>query len=101
MFDWTFAAKEACLGRDGEGPAMDDDIRDLVNRLFAAVTAMLEDAIEVAVAGQSPRLSPAQLADTGRRLQVVPRDIAVVVEAAAIVANVGANPRQNRRKSRR
>ncbi len=35
---------------------MDDDYRELANRLFATATAMLEDVIEVAVAGQSPRL---------------------------------------------
>ena len=47
---------------------MDDDHRELVQRLFVAATAMLEDAIEVAVAGQSPRLDPSELADHGRRL---------------------------------
>ena len=35
----------------GKGRAMDDDHRDLANRLFATATAMFEDAIEVAVAG--------------------------------------------------
>ena len=37
---------------------MDDDTRELANRLFAMATAMLEDVIEIAVAGQSPRLDP-------------------------------------------
>lgn len=40
---------------------MDDDTRELANRLFAMATAMLEDVIEIAVAGQSPRLDPSQL----------------------------------------
>ena len=35
----------------GEGRTMDDDHRDLANRLFATATALFEDAIEVAVAG--------------------------------------------------
>ena len=35
----------------GEGRAMDDDHRDLANRLFATATALFEDVIEVAVAG--------------------------------------------------
>jgi hypothetical protein len=85
----------------GEGPAMDDDQRKLANRLFAAVTAMLEDAIEVAVAGQSPRLSPAQLADTGHWLQKVARDIAIIAEAATFIANSGINRGQNLRKRAR
>jgi hypothetical protein len=80
---------------------MDDDTRDLANTLFATATAMLEDAIEVAVAGQSPRLKPSQLADTGRRLQAVARDIAIIAEAAVIVANLGRNRRRNRRKRAR
>ena len=67
---------------------MDDDYRELANHLFATTTAMLEDATEVAVAGQSPRLDPAQLADHGRRLQATARDIAIIAEAVMIVANL-------------
>ncbi len=69
---------------------MDDDYRELANRLFATATAMLEDAIDAAVAGQSQRLNPSQLANHGRRLQATARDIAVIAEAAVIVANLGA-----------
>ncbi len=79
---------------------MDDDYRELVNRLFATATAMLEDVIEVAVAGQSPRLNPSQLADHGRQLQATARDIAIIAEAAMIVANLGVSRRRNRRKRR-
>ena len=80
---------------------MDDDRRELANRLFAAVTAMLEDAIEVAVAGQSPRLNPARLADIGRRLQAAARNIAIIAEAATIAANLGNNrPRNPPKRSR-
>ena len=70
---------------------MDDDCRELANRLFATATGMLEDATELAVAGQSPRLDPAQLADHGRWLQAAARDIAIIAEAAVIVANLGVN----------
>ena len=42
---------------------MDDDYRDLANRLFATGTAMLEDAIEMAIAGQSQRLGPVDCPD--------------------------------------
>jgi len=80
---------------------MDDDRRELANRLFAVTTAMLEDAIETAVAGQSPRLNSARLADTGRRLQAAMRDIAIIAEAATIVANLGVNRCQNPRNRQR
>ncbi len=68
---------------------MDDDHREQANRLFATATVMLEDATEAAVAGQSARLDPAQLADHGHRLQATARDIAIIAEAAMIVANLG------------
>ncbi len=80
---------------------MDGDYRELANRLFAAATAMLEDVIEVAVTGQSPRLTPSQLADNGRRLQAAAREIAIIAEAAMIVANLSGNRRRNRRKRSR
>ena len=67
---------------------MDDDYRELANRLFATATAMLEDVIGVAVAGQSSRLNPSQLVDAGHRLQAVARNIAIIAEAAMIVANL-------------
>ena len=80
---------------------MDDDYRELANRLFATATAMLEDATEIAVAGQSLRLDPAQLADYGRRLLAAARVVAIIAEAAMIVANLGVNRRQNWPKRRR
>ncbi len=80
---------------------MDDDYRELANRLFATATEMLEDVIEVAVAGQSSRLNPSQLADHGRRLQSAAHDIAIIAEATMLVANLGVNRRRNRRKRSR
>ncbi len=77
---------------------MDDDYRELTNQLFATATAMLEDAIEAAVAGQSPRIPPSQLAVHARRLQASARDVAVFAETAMIVAKMGVNQRPNRRK---
>ncbi len=70
---------------------MDDDHREQANHLFATATAMLEDAIDAAVAGQSRRLDPAQLSDRGRELQAAARGIAIIAEAAVIVANLGDN----------
>ena len=80
---------------------MDDDYRELANRLFATATAMAEDVIEVAVAGHPPGLTPSQLADHGRRLQSAAREFAVLAEAAMIVANPGADRRQVRREHSR
>ena len=77
---------------------MDEENRDLANRLFATATAMLEDAVELAVAGQSPRLTSSQLADHGHRLRTAAQDIATIAEAAMIVANLSDNQRRNRRK---
>ncbi len=70
---------------------MDDDYRDLAQRLFAAATAMLEDAIEAAVAGPSAKLGPRQLVDRARQLHAAARDITVIAEAAMIVASSGVN----------
>ena len=77
---------------------MDDDQRELANRLFAVATATLEDAIAVAVAGQSAKLGPRQLADRARQLHAAARDITVISEAAMIVANSGTNQQPNRPK---
>ena len=77
---------------------MDDDQRELANRLFAVATATLEDAIAVAVAGQSAKLGPRQLADRARQLHAAARDITVISEAAMIVANSGINQHPNRPK---
>ena len=78
---------------------MDDDYRDLAQRLFAAATAMLEDAIEAAVGGQSAKLGPRQLADRARQLHAAARDIAVIAEAAMIVANSGVMASRGKRTS--
>ncbi len=80
---------------------MNDDDRELARRLLATATAMLEDATEVAVAGQSPRLDLIKLADHGRRLQAAAHDIAVIAEAAEIVADLGIDNPQHRRNSMR
>ncbi len=78
---------------------MDDDYRDLTSQLFATATAMLEDAIEAAVAGQSSLIPPSQLTVHTRRLQGVTRDIATIAEAAAIIAKFGSKRPRKPRKS--
>ena len=69
-----------------KGGAMDDDHRDLANHLFATATAMLEDAIDLAVAGQSRKLSSAELVRDGQLLTSALQDIAIVARAATIIA---------------
>jgi hypothetical protein len=62
---------------------------------------MLEDATETVVAGHSPGLNPTQLADHGDRLMATTHDVAVITEAATIVANLGAARQSNGPKPRR
>ena len=71
-----------------EEPTWDDDLRELVNRLFAAATGMLEDAVEPADAVSHHGLPYRSLAENGRRLQIAAREIIVIAEAATIVATM-------------
>ncbi len=66
---------------------MDEDRRDLVRRLFAAATALIETAHEAAVAGQSEALTAGDYAEAARRLQGAARDIAALAEAATVIAD--------------
>ncbi|MCI0740823.1 MAG: hypothetical protein L0Y72_17370 [Gemmataceae bacterium] len=100
-FVWTSAAKEAFLADIGEESAMDDEYRELAHRLFAAATAMLEDALDLAVAGQSPRQSPSRLAKHGCRLRAAAHDLAVIAEAATIAANRAVNHASDQPRNRR
>ncbi len=77
---------------------MDDDDRELVRRLFVAATEMVETAHEAAIAGQSDKITARGYAAAARRLQATARDVAVLAEAAMIVANPGINQRRNRPK---
>ncbi len=52
----------------------------------------------VAHLGCTSRGQCRQLADHGRQLQATARDIAIIAEAAMIVANLGVNRRRNQRK---
>ena len=80
---------------------MEDDDRELLRRLFVAATELIETAHDAAVAGQSSTLAAPDYAATARRLQAAARDIAVLAEAAVIVANLGVDRRRNRRKRSR
>ncbi len=68
---------------------MDDDRRELVRRLFASATELIEIAHDAAVAGQSGEIAAGDYVEAARRLQATARDIAVIAEAAMIVADLG------------
>ena len=76
---------------------MDDDHRELVRRLFASATELIETAHDAAVAGQSGEIAAGDHAEAARRLHAAARDIAVIAEAATIVANLGINQHGNQR----
>ena len=65
---------------------MDDEHRELVRRLFAAATALIETAHDAAVAGQSRAIAAGDYAEAAHRLQGAARDIATLAEAAAVIA---------------
>ncbi len=48
---------------------MDDDHRELVRRLFAAATALIETAHDAAVTGQSGAIAAGDYAEAAHRLQ--------------------------------
>ena len=80
---------------------MDDDHRELLRRLFAAATELIETAHDAAIAGQSGEIAGRDHAAAAHRLHATARDIAVIAEAAMIVANPGIDQRRNRPKRSR
>ncbi len=64
---------------------MDDDRKEMANRLFATLTAMLEDAAAVAAAGQSSRANASSLRTQARRLQSSIAEAHVLTNAIAII----------------
>ncbi len=80
---------------------MDDEHRELVRRLFAAATELIETAHDATVAGQSSEIVAEDYAETARRLHATARDVAVLAEAAMIVANLGVNQYRTQSKHSR
>ncbi len=66
---------------------MDDDHRELVRRLFAAATALIETAHDATVEGQSEALTARANAEAAQRLEAAARDIAALAEAATVIAS--------------
>ena len=67
---------------------MGDDHRELVRRLFAAATALIETAHDAAVAGQSSAIAAGDYAEAAHRLQGAALDIAALATAAAVIAGL-------------
>ncbi len=65
---------------------MDDDHRELLRRLFAAATALIESAHEEAVAGQAIDIAAGDYTAVARRLQAAAQDVAALAEAALVIA---------------
>ena len=71
---------------------MADEILATVRMLFARATELIEDAHEIAIEGQSPRLTADQFAVLGRGLEVALRDISVLAAAAVVLASAEDEP---------
>ncbi len=68
---------------------MDDDRRELLRRLFAAATEMIEAAHDAAITGQSGTLAAEGYTEAARRLRAAAGDIAVLADAATVLARPG------------
>lgn len=80
---------------------MDNDQRELVNRLFVAATEILEDAMIAATAGQSPRLTSRRGRALAIQLRGVARALAAIAEAAQVAAGESPVQRSNGRRQPR
>ena len=79
---------------------MDSECRDLVRRLFALATAVIEDAHELAVRGQSSRPGPRDYRNVARQLREAANNLVALARSAELVistANVR-NPDGKRAK---
>jgi hypothetical protein len=73
---------------------MDPDQRETANRLFVRATATLEDAIEIAITGQSAQLSARQYRAVARKLRAAAFDIADLAAAVLVVAGDADQPKK-------
>jgi hypothetical protein len=65
---------------------MSDEDHDLARRLFAAATAILEDAHEVAIGGQAKDIEARGVRLAARRLRRGARDVETLATVAIILA---------------
>ncbi len=85
-FRLDFRREESVPAAGFRGGGMDDDKRALLRRLFAVATEIAESAHDAAIKGQSARLTAQDYADAARRLQATARNVAVLAEAATVIA---------------
>ena len=94
-FVWTSAAKEAFLTLVQRVRKMDEDERDLVQRLFATATALIETAHEEAASGQSADLTAEEYLAAAERLQLAAGEAATLADAITIIAKRSINREQD------
>lgn len=66
---------------------MQDDRQELLAQLFAMLTARLEDAHELATAGQASNVRPGHLLSLARQLRETARDIIAIAEMVMILTD--------------
>ena len=64
---------------------MDDDDQELVQHLFAVLSARAEQVQDLAVAGQAGSLSVKEQGDLASRLEVAVDDVAALARALAVL----------------
>jgi len=69
-----------------DDPQAEDRPEDLIGRLFAVVTAKLEDGAAIAVEGQAPELQSNQQCTLAGRLVEVGCDVVALAEAIEALA---------------
>jgi RNA polymerase sigma-70 factor (ECF subfamily) len=80
---WTSLPRRASVPR--RRGIMGDEEHELVRRLFAAATAILEDAHEVAISGQAEGLEARTVRLAARQLRQGARDVETLATAAIIL----------------
>lgn len=67
---------------------MDADQRELIQRLFAVATMIASEAEEIAIRGQSPKLSARQYRQTARQLAKRVEDLTAVARTVQAVIDL-------------
>lgn len=80
-----FARKASVVAVRGEA-AMNDQRKELVSRLFVIATELLEDAHEIAIGGQSPKLNARGCVQAVDRLRETAADLTTLANAAILIA---------------
>lgn len=80
---------------------MDEDERDLVQRLFATATALIETAHEEAASGQSADRSAEGYLNAAKRMRSAAEETAALADAIMIIAKRSINREQDSSLSKR